>query len=158
MKRQDFAVQLGSLGQVEFVRIASGGGDEIAELLGEAEGADRVLEKLRRAVEVGKLYGLRLDGFQGIGELGSDAAEGGLEGGDGGSDGSEGVISVLEGGELGEELVVAGEDLGAKLGFEKTDGVFELLGGGGGRTGGEGGGGEGGGGEVRREEGREDWV
>lgn len=71
------------------------------------------------------------NGGEGIGELGSEAAEGGLESGDGGSDGGEGVVGVLERGELGEEVVVAGEDFRSELGVEEADGGVELLGGGG---------------------------
>lgn len=65
---------------------------------------------------------------------------------------------MVEGGELGEEVGVAGEDLRAELVVEEADGVVELLGGGGGGAGGEGSGGEGGGGEGRGEEGGEDGV
>lgn len=46
----------------------------------------------------------------GVGEIGSDTADGGLEGGNGGSDGGEGGFGVAEGGDLGEEVVVAGKD------------------------------------------------
>ena len=53
------------------------------------------------------------DGDEGVGELGSGVANGGLKGGNGGSDGGEGVIGVVEGRELGEEVRVAGEDFGA---------------------------------------------
>lgn len=51
---------------------------------------------------------------------------------------------MLERGELVEEIGVAREDFGAELGFEETDGVVEMFGGGSGGTGGESGGGEGG--------------
>lgn len=70
-----------------------------------------MLEELGGVVEIGELDRLRLDGLEGIGELRSDAVEGSLEGGDRRSDGGESVIGMLEGGELGEKIGVAGEDL-----------------------------------------------
>lgn len=88
-----------------------------------------MLEELGGVVEIGELEGLGLDLTVGIGDLGADAVEGGLEGGDGGSDGGEREFSVLEGGELGEEVVVTGEDFGAELVLEEADAVLELLGG-----------------------------
>lgn len=136
-------MQLRGLGEIDLFGV----GGEIPELLGEPEGTESVVEQLRRGVEVGELEGEGVDGPEGVGELGSGVAEGGLEGVDGGSDSGEGVIGVLEGGELREEVGVAGEDLGAELGLEEADGLLELLGGGGGGAGGESGGGEGGGGE-----------
>lgn len=148
-------MELRGLAEVELVRIR---GIRFPELLGQAEEPDGVLQEIGGSVEVGELERLGVDGGEGFGELGSDAAEGGLEGGDGGADGGEGEVGGLEGGELGEEVVVAGEDLGAELGFEEADGGVELLGGGGRGAGGEGRRGEGGGGEGRGEEGREDRV
>lgn len=53
---------------------------------------------------------------------------------------------------------MGGENLGAQVLLEGTDGVLELLGGGGGGAGGEGAGGEGGGGEGRGEERGEEGV
>lgn len=53
-------------------------------------------------MEILKLDGEGADGGKGVGELGSGAAEGGLQGEDRGSDGGEGVVGVVEGGELGE--------------------------------------------------------
>ncbi|XP_057418996.1 probable serine/threonine-protein kinase PIX13 [Lotus japonicus] len=52
---QDLGVELRGLGEVELIRI--GGCHEVLELLGEAEGADEVLEKLSGSVEVGELGG-----------------------------------------------------------------------------------------------------
>lgn len=65
---------------------------------------------------------------------------------------------MVEGRELGEEVSVAGEDFGAELFFELTDGVLKGFGAGGSGAGGEGGGGEAGGVEVRGEECGENWV
>lgn len=41
------------------------------------------------------------------------------------------MVGVVEGGELGEEVVVTGENFGAELVLEEADGVVEFLGGGG---------------------------
>lgn len=109
-------------------------------------------------MKIGELEGFGLDLSVGIGDLGADAAKGGLEGRNGRSDGGKRELSMLEGGELGKEMVMAGEDFGAELVFEETDAMLELFGGGGGRTGGEGGGGEAGGVEFRREKERESRV
>lgn len=46
----------------------------------------------------------------GVGEIGLDMVDGGLEGGNGGFDGGEGGFGVVEGGDLGEEVVVVGKD------------------------------------------------
>lgn len=132
-------MELRGLGEIELLGV---GGHEVAELLGEAEGADGVLEELRRAVEVGELRSLGGDGAVGVGELRSEAADGGLERGEGGSEGGEGVVGVVEGGELREEVVVPGENLRPELVLQEADRVVELLRGGGGGAGGEGGGGE----------------
>ena len=56
---------------------------DVIELLREAEDADRGLEELGGAVEVGELERLGADLAMGVGDLGSDAADGGLESGDG---------------------------------------------------------------------------
>ena len=55
---------------------------DVAELLREAEDADRGLEELSGAVEVGELECLSSDLAVGVGNLGSNVADGGLEGGD----------------------------------------------------------------------------
>lgn len=149
-------MELRGFGEIDLLRIRSVG--EIAELLGETQRADGVREELGGGVEVRQLYGFGSDGADGLGEIGSDAADGGLEGGDGGAEGGEGDLGVGEGGELGEELRVAGDDVGAELGVEEADGLVETLGGGGGGAGGECGGGEGGGGEGWGEEWGEDGV
>ena len=78
----------------------------------------------------------------GIRKLGSDAANGGLHRRDGGSEGGEGEFSFLNGGELVEEVGMAGKDFGTELGFEEANGMVEVFGGGGRGTRGEGGGGE----------------
>lgn len=151
-------MQLSGLGEIKLVGLGGRGRDKVSQLLGESEGTCRVVQELGGAVEVRQLESLGFDGFERVGELGSNAAEGGLEGGDGGSDGGEGVVGVLEGRELRQEVGVAGEDLGAELGLELANRVVELLGGGGWGAGGERGGGEGGGREAWGEEGGEDWV
>ena len=74
-------MKLRCLGEIELFRIGHGG-DELAELAGEAEGADGVLEELGGAVEVVELLGGGGDGAVGVGELGSEAAHGGIEGGE----------------------------------------------------------------------------
>ncbi|KAB8455104.1 hypothetical protein FH972_025257 [Carpinus fangiana] len=155
-KGQDLGVELGGLGEIELFGVVEGG--EVPELAGEAEGADGMVEKVGGGVEVGELEGFGADGAERIGEVGAGLAEGGVEGGDGGAEGGEGELGVVEGRELGEEVVVAGKDLVAKLGVEEADGCVELLSSGGRRAGGESGGGEGGGGEGSREEGGEDGV
>lgn len=151
-------MELGGLGEIELVGLDVRGGHEILELLGEAEGPDGELEELRGAVEIGELDGLGSDLAVGIGDLETDLADGGLEGGDAGADDGEGGFGVFEGGELGEEVVVAGEDFGPELLLEEADAVLELLGAGGGGAGAEGLGGEAGGVEVGGEEGGEDGV
>lgn len=151
-------MELRGLGEVELLGIGVGGGHQILELPGEAEGSDGELEELGGAVEVGELEGLGADLAVGIGDLEADLADGGLEGGDAGSDDGEGGFGVLHGGELGEEVVVAGEDLGAELLLEEADPFLELLGSGGGGAGAEGLGGEAGGVEVGGEEGGEDGI
>lgn len=109
-------------------------------------------------MEIGELDGLGSDLAVGIGDLETDLADGGLEGRYAGADDGEGGFGVFEGGELGEEVVVTGEDFGAELLLEEADAVLELLGAGGGGAGAEGLGGETGGVEVGGEEGGEDGV
>lgn len=82
-------------------------------------------------MEVGELKRLGSDGGVGLRELGSDAADRGLEGRYGGSDSGKGVLGGLERGKLREEVMVAGKDLGSQLGLEEADGVVQLLSGGG---------------------------
>ena len=55
------------LGEVELLRFA--GSHEVAKLLGEAEGANGVLEELGGPVEVGEPRGLGGDGAVRLGEL-----------------------------------------------------------------------------------------
>ena len=72
------------------------GSDDVAELTGEVEGANELLEELGGAMEVVELLSGSGDGAVGVGELGSEGAEGGdrrLEAGECGGD-------VVEGGEL----------------------------------------------------------
>lgn len=149
-------MELCGLGEIELFGVVDGG--EVAELLGEAESAERVAEEVRGGVEVGELDRLGVDGSERVGEIGSDFADGGLEGGNGGAEGGERDVGVVERGELGEEVVVAREDLVAELRVEETDRGVELLGGGGRGAGGEGGGGERSGGEGRGEEGGENVI
>lgn len=149
-------MELCGLGEIELFGVVDGG--EVAELLGEAESAERVAEEVRGGVEVGELDRLGVDGSERVGEIGSDFADGGLEGGNGGAEGGERDVGVVERGELGEEVVVAREDLVAELRVEETDRGVELLGGGGRGAGGEGGGGERSGGERRGEEGGENAI
>ena len=122
-------MELCSLGEIEFFGVVDGG--EVAELLGEAESAERVAEEVRGGVEVGELDRLGVNGSERVGEIGSDFADGGLEGGNGGAEGGECDVSVVERGELGEEVVVARENLVAELRVEESDRGVELLGGGG---------------------------
>lgn len=149
-------MELCGLGEIELFGVVDGG--EVAELLGEAESAERVAEEVRGGVEVGELDRLGVDGSERVGEIGSDFPDGGLEGGNGGAEGGERDVGVVERGELGEEVVVAREDLVAELRVEETDRGVELLGGGGRGAGGEGGGGERSGGERRGEEGGENAI
>lgn len=149
-------MELRSLGEIELFGVVDGG--EVAELLGEAESAERVAEEVRGGVEVGEVDRLGVDGSERVGEIGSDFADGGLEGGNGGAEGGERDVGVVERGELGEEVVVAREDLVAELRVEEPDRGVELLGGGGRGAGGEGGGGERSGGERWGEEGGENAI
>lgn len=89
-------------------------------------------EEVRGGVEVGELDRLGVNGSERVGEIGSDFADRGLEGGNGGAEGGECDVSVVERGELGEEVVVARENLVAELRVEESDRGVELLGGGGG--------------------------
>ncbi|KAM1107592.1 hypothetical protein ACFX2I_004342 [Malus domestica] len=82
-----------------------------------------LVEKIRGGMEILELDGEGEDGGEGVGELGSGMANGGLEGRNRGSDGGEGrelgvvegrELGVVEGRELGEEVGVAGEDLGTE--------------------------------------------
>lgn len=109
-------------------------------------------------MNVGELGGFGLDLTVRVCDLRSNAANGGLERGNGRSDERERRFSVAERGELREEVMVARENLRAKLLLEMADAFLELLGGGSGGAGGERLGGEAGGGEVRREEERENGV
>ena len=74
-------MELCSLGEIEFFGVVDGG--EVAELLGEAESAERVAEEVRGGVEVGELDRLGVNGSERVGEIGSDFADRGLEGGNG---------------------------------------------------------------------------
>ena len=150
-------MQLGGLGEIKPLGMIERVHD-VAELLREAEDADRGLEELGGVVEAGELECLGSDLAVGVGDLGSDVADGGMEVGDGGAEGEEGGVGFPDGEELREEVVVAGEDLGAELLLEEADAVLELLGAGGGGAGGEGQGGEAGGVEVVGEESGEYWV
>jgi hypothetical protein len=94
-------------------------------------------------MQVGELNSFRLNRIMGIRKLGSNAADGGLERGDSGSEGGEGEFSVFKGGELVEEVGMAGKDFGTELGFEEANGMVEVFGSGSRGTGGEGSGGEG---------------
>jgi hypothetical protein len=94
-------------------------------------------------MQVGELNSFWLNRIMGIRKLGSNAADGGLDRGDGGSEGGEGEFGVFKGGELVEEVGMAGKDFGTELGFEEANGMVELFGGGSRGTGGEGSGGEG---------------
>ena len=94
-------------------------------------------------MQVRELNSFRLNRIMGIRKLGSNAADGGLERGDGGSEGGEGEFGVFKGGELVEEVGMAGKDFGTELGFEEANGMVEVFGSGSRGTGGEGSGGEG---------------
>ena len=109
-------------------------------------------------MNVGELGSLSADLAVRVGDLRSNAANGGLERGNCGSDERKSGFSVTERGELREEFMVAREDFGAELLLQETDAFLELLDGRGGGAGGEGLGGEAGGREVRGEEERENGV
>ena len=94
-------------------------------------------------MQVRELNSFRLNRIMGIRKLGSNAADGGLDRGDGGSEGGEGEFGVFKGGELVEEVGMAGKDFGTELGFEEANGMVEVFGSGSRGTGGEGSGGEG---------------
>lgn len=129
-------MELSGLGEIQLFWFIHGG--DVAELSGEAESAEGVIEEVGGGVEIGELKGLGVDRAEGIGEVGASLAERGMEGGDRGAEGGEGELGVVEGGELGEEVVMAGEDLVAELGVKQSYGGVELLGGRGGGAGGEG--------------------
>lgn len=109
-------------------------------------------------MNVGELGGLSADLAVRVGDLRSNAANGGLKRGNCGSDERESGFSVAERGELREEFIVAREDFGAELLLQETDAFLELLGSRGGGAGREGLRGEAGGGEVRGEEEKENGV
>lgn len=77
--------------------VIGGGSHEVPELAGETEEADGGLEESSGGMEVVKLEGVGPDLPSGVGDLGFEAAEGGLEGGDSRAEGEEGGIGGGEG-------------------------------------------------------------
>jgi hypothetical protein len=128
VKSEDLGVELGGLGEIEAFGVIDGG--DITELLGEAERTEGVAEEVRGGVEVGELDRFGVNGVERIREVRASLAERGVEGGHGGAEGRECHIGVVERGELGEEVVVAGENLVTELRVEEADRRVEFLGGG----------------------------